>query len=510
MKLTSSAISCLIVGALSLVNAAPRTVRRASEFGIDLPAPDVNYDTNLSNGYRLLQFGENEPPRWVLETEIAEMTIETNGFMDVTALWESNYASDFAQSYGPVVTGAKGYSFTAGGPQTPPASNFAAPAQLAPPPITQQSIVKELAGKIDIDGVKTTMKTFLAMGARQSTSPNGVKTAQFLLDTASKIAEAAGGKAEKFPHKFSEQFSVIATLPGKTADKVILGAHQDSIAKDSNAPGADDDASGSMTIMEIARVVAGSGLKLDKTVEFHWYAGEEKGLLGSQEIAQAYKAKAASVTAMLQYDLVGYAKDPKARKMGIMTDFTDPELTTFFQNLATTYNPTVPMVTSKCGYGCSDHASWNRAGFKAIMPTEGIFEEVTPFIHTAQDTFETLNFDHIRDFIQLGVAFTVELAASGNNSTPAPTTPGGGGNAPTGTAPAPAPTATAPTPQQPQQPPAVPAPQPTVPTPKEDPLPQRTPVPVPKQDPPPQQPANPPATPPAAPAPGKKCAVVRG
>ncbi|KAI9100547.1 hypothetical protein DFS34DRAFT_648463 [Phlyctochytrium arcticum] len=397
MKLTSSALSFLLIGALSLVDAAPRAIRSASEFGIGLPAPNVNYDSNLSNGYRLLQFGENEPPRWVPKTDIAEMTIETNGFMDVTALWESNYASDFAQSYGPVVTGAKerflsGYSFAAGGPQSPSVSTITASAQLAPPPITQQSISK------------TSMKTFLALGSRQSTSPNGVKTAQFLLDTASKIAKAAGGKAEKLPHTFSEQFSVIATLPGKTADKVILGAHQDSISleKDAaNAPGADDDASGSMTIMEIARVVAGSSLKLDKTVEFHWYAGEEKGLLGSQAIAQAYKAKAASVTAMLQYDLVGYAKDPKARKMGIMTDFTDPELTTFFPNLATTYNPTVPMVTSKCGYGCSDHASWTRAGFKAIMPSEGIAKEITPFIHTAKDTFETLNFDHIRDFIQL-------------------------------------------------------------------------------------------------------------
>ncbi|KAI9100548.1 hypothetical protein DFS34DRAFT_677671, partial [Phlyctochytrium arcticum] len=174
-------------------------------------------------------------------------------------------------------------------------------------------------------------------------------------------------------------------------------------------------------------------------------------------------------------------------------------------NLATTYNPTDPVVVSECGYGCSDHASWNRAGYKAIMPAEGDFKDVTPFIHTAQDTFETLNFDHIRDFIQLGVAFTVELAASGNSSTPAPTTPGGGGSAPTGTAPAPRPTVPAPTPHRGPTAPA--------PTPKQSSPFQRKTAPkqkTPLQTPPPNQ--KHPLRPilPAMPAPAKKCAGTGG
>lgn len=68
------------------------------------------------------------------------------------------------------------------------------------------------------------------------------------------------------------------------------------------APGADDDGSGSTSILEAFRILALNGyVPLNGPVEFHWYAAEEGGLLGSQAIARYKKESGASIGAMLEF-----------------------------------------------------------------------------------------------------------------------------------------------------------------------------------------------------------------
>ena len=81
------------------------------------------------------------------------------------------------------------------------------------------------------------------------------------------------------------QSSIIARIPGRTAKTVVIGAHQDSInlflPSLLGAPGADDDGSGTVTILEAFRVLVkhlkDSGEQLEQTVEFMWYSAEEGG-----------------------------------------------------------------------------------------------------------------------------------------------------------------------------------------------------------------------------------------
>lgn len=69
------------------------------------------------------------------------------------------------------------------------------------------------------------------------------------------------------------------------------------------APGADDDGSGTVNLIEVFRALVASGFKPTTPVEFHFNAGEEGGLLGSQGIATSYKNAAKSVKAYVQFDM---------------------------------------------------------------------------------------------------------------------------------------------------------------------------------------------------------------
>jgi leucyl aminopeptidase len=84
----------------------------------------------------------------------------------------------------------------------------------------------------------------------------------------------------------------------------IIGAHQDSanyLFPLLPAPGADDDMSGSVSILEAFRVLAMRGyIPNNGGVEFHWYAAEEAGLLGSQDLARYRKDQGVNVGAMLE------------------------------------------------------------------------------------------------------------------------------------------------------------------------------------------------------------------
>ena len=136
----------------------------------------------------------------------------------------------------------------------------------------------------------------------------------------------------------------------------------DSTGGSTNArsPGADDNASGSVTIMEAFRVIVEAGFKPTNTLEFHWYSGEEGGLLGSADVFRNYKSSSKSVVGMLNQDMTGYSP---SGTVSVYTDYTDKALTSFVTLVAREYTGKEP-TTSQCGYSCSDHGSARANGYR--------------------------------------------------------------------------------------------------------------------------------------------------
>jgi leucyl aminopeptidase len=174
----------------------------------------------------------------------------------------------------------------------------------------------------------------------------------------------------------------------------------------------DDNGSGSITILEAFRTLLvnetiASG-QAEQTIGFHWYAAEEIGLLGSGNIFRSYADEGRDIAAMLNQDMTGYTADYTSH---IITDNTDVALTNFTRRIIEAYTDT-EAGDSECGYGCSDYVSATRAGFPSTFVFEGQMHTVNdnPYIHTAADTIEKVNFAHMLEHARLVVGFVVELA----------------------------------------------------------------------------------------------------
>lgn len=110
-------------------------------------------------------------------------------------------------------------------------------------------------------------------------------------------------------------YNVVAVVRGSdralSQTYVALGAHYDhigiqpAVGGDSIANGADDDGSGSIALLEIARSLAGSRVKPLRSTLFVWHAAEEKGLLGSAAFTDRSTVPIDSIVAQINADMIG-------------------------------------------------------------------------------------------------------------------------------------------------------------------------------------------------------------
>jgi len=277
---------------------------------------------------------------------------------------------------------------------------------------THQDEVFSLIQSLQADNVEGMIASLSSYPTRYYTSPFGEESANWLVsEYTSFIGSRDDIEVSRYQHSQWRQPSVIARINGNSLSDeiVIIGGHIDSTSSGSTAPGADDDASGSSTVLEVYRVLVTEGFRPERTLEFHGYAAEEVGLRGSQEIAQSYINQGKIVAGMLQLDMTGYVRAGTTPVIGAITDFTNPQLTAFLRLLVDEYC-TIPWADTRCGYGCSDHASWFRAGYPSSFAFEALFTNSNPYIHTVNDVLSRLDIDHSMEFARLGLGFMVEMS----------------------------------------------------------------------------------------------------
>lgn len=239
--------------------------------------------------------------------------------------------------------------------------------------------------------------------------------------------------------------NVLAWLPGRdTSRVVVLGGHFDScicsinsMDSTSDAPGADDDGSGSSAVIELARVLSKRFPKgLETSVLLALYAGEEQGLLGSGHLAERLVRQGYTIVAGMTDDIAGnvVAEDgrtdstsvrvyapgwstPRTRRDSALTNVRDPdmspsrELGRYVWAMGATYlpkfevRPTWRLDRIQRG---GDHSPFWQQGAPALRFTERL--ENYKRQHLPTDLLKDVNFGYVANIARLNLATVASLA----------------------------------------------------------------------------------------------------
>ncbi|MGC2710216.1 MAG: M20/M25/M40 family metallo-hydrolase, partial [Candidatus Sulfotelmatobacter sp.] len=268
-----------------------------------------------------------------------------------------------------------------------------------------------------------------------------VKTDSFIQQPAERIPQ---------PTEITNVYAVLKGSDPESAKRIVLvTGHYDSRNSDildtkADAPGANDDGSGTAVSLECARVL--SKLKFPATIIFLTVAGEEQGLNGSHHFAEMAKHQGWDIAAALNNDIVGGDKSPeqdhsvvrvfseglpaaateqevrRIRALGGENDSASRQLARYIYNVGRSYDVGVkPMLVFRLDRYLrgGDHYSFNQQGFAAVRFTE--FRE--NYHHQHQnvrtengveygDLEKFVDFDYVAEVARLNAATLASLASA--------------------------------------------------------------------------------------------------
>ncbi|PTT88129.1 aminopeptidase [Pelomonas sp. HMWF004] len=228
----------------------------------------------------------------------------------------------------------------------------ALPAQAQPQPQRLPADeLKAMLAEVSPARIEARIRKLVSFGTRHTLSDiasetRGIGAARrWITAELAACAKASGGRLQVEEQSFiepagtrvpepTELINVVATLPGRGASKarhLVVSGHYDSRNSDvmdslGEAPGANDDASGTAAVMELACVMAKR--QFDATLVFMAVPGEEQGLLGAAQWARDARVEGLNVEAMITNDIIGSSRgdagqhDP--RRMRLFADGLDP------------------------------------------------------------------------------------------------------------------------------------------------------------------------------------------
>jgi Zn-dependent M28 family amino/carboxypeptidase len=228
-----------------------------------------------------------------------------------------------------------------------------------------------------------------------------------------------GGYLQSFPvpRDSGSSVNVLGYIPGANpslaAEVVLVGAHLDHLGTDGVRyfPGADDNASGTAAVIEMAEALARLRGGLPRTVVFAAFSGEELGLLGSRHYVSHPSFAMAQTVYMVNLDMVGHLQDnAPLRCYGAALS---PALGNLLLEIAARYPELSPSLEGNAGG--SDHVPFRSVG----VPTVFLHTGLTSTYHTVADTPETLDYPGLAIVARAAVELVWRIAHGSRRPTAA-------------------------------------------------------------------------------------------
>ena len=210
--------------------------------------------------------------------------------------------------------------------------------------------------------------------------------------------------------------NVIGFLDGNDTtlknEVLVIGAHYDhlgyggegsgSLRPDTIAihPGADDNASGTSGLLELAQLFSNQRDRLKRSILFIAFTGEELGLLGSGHYVKHPTIPLESTVTMLNLDMIGHLNNRLLIVDGVGTS-------PGFDSLARVHNLDSAFILklNKDGFGPSDYSSF----FSKQIPVLNLFTNINEYYHRPIDTYDRLNYEGLQKIVAYAASLALDL-----------------------------------------------------------------------------------------------------
>lgn len=277
-------------------------------------------------------------------------------------------------------------------------SNFTSSANL-------DSIIVNLTEDVNRDSITYFIQSLQNFGTRYLYAENRKEVATWIMNEFLRfgIKEV---ELDSFVYANTWQYNVVATIPssGNSDQVIVIGGHHDSISGGTSftsAPGADDNASGTTAVLELARVLMLNNYKPETTIKFMTFAAEERGLHGSYYYADKARRSGEKIKLMINHDMISYSPYNISNST---VDINYYEGSDDYSNIA--YNSVNSFTNLNVNYGSrnssgSDSYAFWQNGYNAVYFEEHDF---TPYYHTPSDLLSNNNMAFCTEVIKASCA----------------------------------------------------------------------------------------------------------
>ncbi|MFS8158931.1 MAG: M28 family peptidase [Candidatus Roizmanbacteria bacterium] len=322
-------------------------------------------------------------------------------------------------------------------PTSSPSATLAPTATIVPSPTTRptqsQTIIdtiQKAINTVDLESIKNYIKN---LSDDDTSSQIDVNQSRFTGSGGNTIErnyiksqlQAFGLQVREQPFTFSTRSgriyttsNLIARLPGKVLDKsYVVSAHFDTLpTPNSPAPGSDDNGSGTASVIEIARVLSKYANKLNYSIDFILFSGEEQGLGGSEYYVRSLTSPSSSILGVLNMDMIGWnlPSQQNCVRFGYMGRSGANIMTEKAEDINLLYDIGLNMTSTNTGIVASDHASFNARGVPSALITECTIFDVGSgardvCYHQSCDTPEKLDYNQITRVAKILVGTIISL-----------------------------------------------------------------------------------------------------
>ncbi|MCB5246600.1 MAG: M20/M25/M40 family metallo-hydrolase [Candidatus Cloacimonetes bacterium] len=275
----------------------------------------------------------------------------------------------------------------------------------------QRTDIDQMIALVNATSVQSTIQSLQDFQTRYARADNRLQVAQWIQQQFISYG-VTDAVLQQFLWQNTTQYNVVATIPGTIYPNqfIVVGGHHDSISNNSDpyvfAPGADDNASGSVAALEMARVMMASGYQPRTSIRFVTFAAEEFGLWGSKHHAQTAYLAGDNIRLMMNHDMIANETGPQPWQVRLMPYDGSLDHSAYAAQITEQYTDLDAYYGSMNSGSSDSHPFWQN-GYHVIYFFESDF---SPVYHSAQDLVVNLNPAYCAEVIKASVACAASFA----------------------------------------------------------------------------------------------------